>query len=169
MTAPPHKSGTARAEGSRLAALLLLAVAACGVCAPRRPRRSSRRLALLGGPDRRPDHRRKRALGHERRHKFQQVAGKGLSLIEFSQPFAECATTCDADPLPDDAAGKRPQLRGDPGLQLELDVEPTEPSTSRTSASRHDHRRHATTATSATSPRKRRNGATPSSSASTGR
>ena len=31
---------------------------------------------------------------------FQQVTGKGLSLIAFSQPFAECATTCELTNFP---------------------------------------------------------------------
>ena len=61
-------------------------------------------------------------------------------MIEFSQPFAECSTTCVMTHFPDDAVGKHPLLRGGPRAQPELDGEPAERRSTGLPA-REDHRR----------------------------
>ena len=98
MTAQRHKSGAARLRVP-LAPLLLLAIAACWSHAASAQAKQPPSLywgAQIG----------KQITGESAPWdmnavtKFQQVTGKGLSLIAFSQPFAECETTCELTKFP---------------------------------------------------------------------
>ena len=68
--------------------------------------------------------------------KFEGMAGKKLSLVDFSAPFANCSSSpCSFYKFPVNEMEHDPLARLDPLLQLGLAVDPLEHRTSPTSSS----------------------------------
>ena len=72
---------------------------------------------------------------------FEGMAGKGVSLVNFFAPFANCGgSKCSYYKFPGERDGRHPRARLDPGLQLELAVDPLQPQRARLPARRRDRR-----------------------------
>ena len=98
--------------------------ARCRRPAPTRKAKPPPKPLYWGAHDRQPADRRSGALGHERGRKpSSAIAGKGVSSLSFSLPFADCSTIRAApSPLPDPADGNAARTRLDPLPQLGLAI-----------------------------------------------